>query len=151
MERDQRAAAAAVEAAAGEKGWGIGELATQADVDPGTVGDFLGARRWPQLKTRGALERALGWPAGSISRIAEGGQPPIVQPAPPPEPEPFDLAAEANRLTPRQQAAVLAVVRAMLDPGAPEPTDEPDLSQVQGLRLDETDPALRVVKNPDHR
>lgn len=81
MERDLRAAAAAVEAAAGEKGWNAADLASVAQVDPATVGDFLGARRWPQMKTRGALEKALGWPAGSIARIADGGAAPIVGPA----------------------------------------------------------------------
>lgn len=119
MERDQRAAAAAVEAAAGEKGWGIGELAAQADVDPGTVGDFLGGRRWPQIKTRGALERALGWPAGSIARIAHGDPPPVVGPATQdaePDRLPVGSGVDPELLTELAQAdpAAIEAVRAVL-------------------------------------
>ena len=48
-------------------------LARQTEVDPGTIGDFLGGTRWPKFKTQGRIEKALGWPSGTIVNIADGG------------------------------------------------------------------------------
>lgn len=127
MERDLQAAADAVAGAAGWRGWGIGELATKADVDPGTIGDFLGARRWPQLKTRSAIEKALGWPAGTIARVAAGARPPLEPIVPPTEtvgpasqdaePElPVGAGVDPELLTELAQAdpAAIEAVRAVL-------------------------------------
>lgn len=118
MERDLRAAAAAVEAAAGEKGWNVGNLAAAAEVDPATITDFLAARRWPRMATRGSIERALGWPAGSIARIAEGGAPPVVTPpAQDAEPQlPVGGGVDPELLTELAQAdpAAIEAVRAVL-------------------------------------
>lgn len=52
------------------------ELTRIAGVDTGTLGEFLSTKRWPGTATRGKVERALGWPAGTISGIAEGQAPP---------------------------------------------------------------------------
>lgn len=141
-QRDLQAAAAAVEAAAGEKGWTIKDLATAAGIDPATVTDFLSARRWPRMNTRGSLEKALGWPAGTIAQVAAGGAAPGLVDL---EAESADeLAAEARRLTDRQRAALLELVRAVVEadedaaePAAADQEEPPDLDQVEGLRLDE--------------
>jgi transcriptional regulator with XRE-family HTH domain len=82
MERDIRAAGAAVAAAAGERGWSQGQLAQRAGVDSGTLGDFMAGRRWPRNTTQFKIEQALGWRTGSIARIADGGDAPVVTPAP---------------------------------------------------------------------
>ena len=82
MERDVRAAGAAVAAAAGALGWSQTELATRAGVDPGTLGDFVAGARWPRQTTRGRIEKALQWRPGTIQQIADGAEPPeIVSPA----------------------------------------------------------------------
>lgn len=43
--------------------------------DPGTIGDFLNGKRWPKIGTQGKIEKALGWPAGSIRQIGNGATP----------------------------------------------------------------------------
>lgn len=45
------------------------ELARRADVDQGTVGDFIAGNRWPRSDTRAALEKALDWWPGLIDAI----------------------------------------------------------------------------------
>lgn len=47
-------------------------LVEKANADAGTIGDFLNGRRWPKIGTQGKIERALGWPAGSIRRMGNG-------------------------------------------------------------------------------
>lgn len=71
--------AAARRAVSGEmsrRGWNPGDLAREAGVDPGTVGDFLSGARWPKLRTFGRIEAALGWEPGSITAHADGAPPP---------------------------------------------------------------------------
>ena len=51
-------------------------LARQTKADPGTIGDFLNGNRWPKYGTQGRIEKALGWPAGTLTAIADGGQVP---------------------------------------------------------------------------
>jgi hypothetical protein len=46
---------------------------------------------------------------------------------------PFRLPSEADTLSPRQRSAVLAVVRAMLDPGAPNATTMTRSQQIEAL------------------
>lgn len=48
-------------------------LVEAARADPGTIGDFLNGQRWPKLGTQGRIEEALGWPAGTIRQIGNGG------------------------------------------------------------------------------
>lgn len=112
MDRDLRAAAAAVEAAAGAKGWNVKDLAAASDVDPATVTDFLAARRWPRMTTRAAIERALNWPGGSIAQIASGDAAPAASSsAQDMDPESLDLVAEVDELTREDREAIRAVVR----------------------------------------
>lgn len=51
-------------------------LAERAGVDPTTVNAFLKGRNWPQARTRAKLEVALGWPVGTLARVAMGEDPP---------------------------------------------------------------------------
>ncbi len=51
------------------------ELADRAGLDRKTIYHLESAERWPQVKTRGALEEALGWASGDLVRIGEGGEP----------------------------------------------------------------------------
>lgn len=84
MPRDELAAARAVEAAMGERGWDVADMVRGIGVDPGTLRDFLNGQRWPRTSTRGKIERALGWESGTIRAIAEGvGQAPGARPARP--------------------------------------------------------------------
>lgn len=145
MDRDLKAAAAAVEAAAGAKGWNVRDLAAAADVDPATVTDFLAARRWPRISTRGALERALGWQGGAIATIADGGVAPAASSSA--HERLVELAEELDRLTPKDQDAILAVVRQLAEARSGPPSG-PDDSRLQGLRLAETEP-LRAVTDQD--
>lgn len=49
-------------------------LAAKAGADLGTIGDFLNGHRWPKRSTQGRIEKALGWPAGSIHQIGQGDE-----------------------------------------------------------------------------
>lgn len=68
----------AVHAEMADRGWNPGRLAAESGADPGTIGDFLNGARWPKLPTQGKIERALGWPAGTLSAIVAGMDPPPV-------------------------------------------------------------------------
>lgn len=132
MERNPnaQAAAAAVEAAAGGKGWNISDLASAAGVDYGTVSDFIQGKRWAQTKTRAAIEKALDWPVGTIQSIARGGPVPSRAPGLPTLELPESLTREDRQAI---EAIVyqLAQARRWASPPAP------DLKRVQGLRIRE--------------
>ncbi|WP_248582560.1 hypothetical protein [Nocardioides sp. InS609-2] len=51
-------------------------LVRQTGSDPGTIGDFLNGNRWPKFKTQGRIEKALSWPAGTLTAIADGADAP---------------------------------------------------------------------------
>lgn len=68
----------AVKGEMGRRGWNIQQLIDESNLDRSTLGDFLEGKRWPQSRTLGAVEKALGWPAGSIADMIEGGPPPTV-------------------------------------------------------------------------
>lgn len=46
-----------------------------AGIDLGTVGSFLRGETWPKLGVQGKIEKALGWPSGSIRQIGNGAKP----------------------------------------------------------------------------
>ncbi|GAA4105903.1 MULTISPECIES: helix-turn-helix domain-containing protein [Actinomadura] len=50
-------------------------LAERAGVTVKTVYNLESAERWPQARTRAAIEEALEWRPGDLVRIAEGGEP----------------------------------------------------------------------------
>lgn len=47
-------------------------LIEEAGIDRGTVDDFLNGSRWVQTRTQGKIEKALGWPSGTIRQISKG-------------------------------------------------------------------------------
>jgi hypothetical protein len=54
-------------------------LVRQTKADPGTIGDFLNGNRWPKLGTQGRIEKAIGYPAGELTAIADGAEPPALK------------------------------------------------------------------------
>lgn len=76
--KDRHEASARVAAWLAARGRDKTWLALEAGLDAGTVGDFLNGSRWPQLRTQGAIERALGWQSGSIHQIGRGADPETV-------------------------------------------------------------------------
>jgi hypothetical protein len=86
-------------------------LVDMTGADPGTIGDFLNGHRWPKLGTQGKIEKALGWPPGSIRQIGLGYPPEqvgaVVSPA-------RDLAAEVrtSNLSPATREYILEVLKA---------------------------------------
>lgn len=115
--------------------YSIRDLAAKTGTGPTTVSDLLHGRKLSSERTMQAVADALRLPATTIREWAAAARG---------EEKPFELPAEANRLTRRQREAVRAIVSAMLDPGEGEPP-EPDLSKVQGMRLAEESQPLRVV------
>lgn len=65
-------AARAVENAIGSKRISIEQFAEGAQIDPGTLRDFINGIRQPQVRTIGAIEIGLGWEPGTIKAIARG-------------------------------------------------------------------------------
>jgi transcriptional regulator with XRE-family HTH domain len=57
------------------RGWTNAELAREAAVDAGTIGDFLGGSRWPKGVTRAKLATAFGWTPESLDIVERGGEP----------------------------------------------------------------------------
>ncbi|REE95309.1 helix-turn-helix domain-containing protein [Thermomonospora umbrina] len=51
------------------------QLAERAGVTVKTVYNLESGGRWPQARTRGAVESALGWQPGDLVRIGEGREP----------------------------------------------------------------------------
>ncbi|SEG11512.1 Helix-turn-helix [Thermomonospora echinospora] len=51
------------------------QLAERAGVTVKTVYNLESGGRWPQARTRGAIEGALRWRAGDLVRIGEGREP----------------------------------------------------------------------------
>ena len=80
MNREEARAAVrvAVTAEMASRGWNIADLRNAADIDPGTIGDFLDGSRWPQIRTLGKIEKALDWPAGTIAAMLAGAPAPTV-------------------------------------------------------------------------
>lgn len=75
-EEGRRRVRIAVSGEMGRRGWNIAQLHEATGLDKSTLGDFLSGQRWGQHKTLGAIEKALGWPPGTIARILEGEDPP---------------------------------------------------------------------------
>jgi len=70
--RDNQAAISAVQQAMSEQGMSAEALGNRARVSPNTIRNFLEGRSWPRIANLGAMEEALGWPAGRIEDIALG-------------------------------------------------------------------------------
>lgn len=57
------------------RGWTNAELAREAVVDAGTIGDFLAGTRWPKGVTKAKIAAALGWTRESLDIVERGGEP----------------------------------------------------------------------------
>jgi transcriptional regulator with XRE-family HTH domain len=79
MNQDRARVARYVIARRGEVGLTQQGLAGRAGVDIKTIYNLESGERWPQAKTRGALEAALSWYPGDLQRIAEGGEPVVYE------------------------------------------------------------------------
>ena len=55
-----------------DKDWSQAELARQASVNPGTIGDLFTGIRQPAPRTRRKIEQVLGWPEGTIAGLISG-------------------------------------------------------------------------------
>lgn len=88
--------------------YSIRDLAAKTGTGPTTVSDLLHGRKLSSERTMQAVADALRLPATTIREWAATARG---------EEKPFELPPEANRLTRRERDAILAVVRAMLDPG----------------------------------
>lgn len=74
---DRVRAGLAVAARMAERGLDQSSLARRAKLDRKTVGALLSGQRWPRMPTRARIERALGWPLGTIERRA-GDREPVI-------------------------------------------------------------------------
>ncbi|MDP9820430.1 hypothetical protein [Nocardioides massiliensis] len=96
-------------------------LVDATGADPGTISTFLNQERWPKLSTQGKIEKALGWPPGTIRQIGNGADVPpdlLTPPGEPAETTPVgagvdpELLAELAHASPDAIEAVRAVLRA---------------------------------------
>ncbi|WP_170180805.1 helix-turn-helix domain-containing protein [Actinomadura pelletieri] len=51
------------------------QVAERAGVTVKTIYNLESGERWPQARTRAAVEEALRWRLGDLARIGEGGEP----------------------------------------------------------------------------
>lgn len=81
--RDLARAAEYVAARRGELGLTQAALAEAGGIDVKTIYNLESATRWPQARNRDAIEKALGWQAGDLQRVASGYEPtpPLRKPA----------------------------------------------------------------------
>lgn len=84
--RDIARAAAYVAARRGELRLTQIAFAKASGIDVKTVYNLESASRWPQARNRTAIESGLGWQAGDLQHVAEGGEPtpPLRRPGSPP-------------------------------------------------------------------
>jgi transcriptional regulator with XRE-family HTH domain len=119
--------------------YSLRDLATRAGLGTSTVSDLIYGRKLTSERTMQAVSDTLRLPVPTIREWAATARGEV---------GPYRPPAVANRLSERQRRALDELIRSMVAPVEPEPTPpEPDLSKVQGLRLAETDPTLRVVQN----
>lgn len=73
---DQRRASRGVSAWLAHHERNIAWLIRKTKADAGTIGDFLNGNRWPKFQNQGRIEKAIGWPAGTLTAIADGAEVP---------------------------------------------------------------------------
>jgi transcriptional regulator with XRE-family HTH domain len=104
-----RAAAAEYAAqAAARAGLSAAAVAQRANVDPGTVRDFLAGERWPWTSSRARIEKALDLKPGVLELIANGVQLD-------PDADPVEEAIKASELTRGNQHKLIGVYFDMLE------------------------------------
>jgi transcriptional regulator with XRE-family HTH domain len=74
-ELDRHRVAKYVAARRGALGLTQEQLAERAGVTVKTIYNLESGERWPQARTRSAIELALAWRPGELVRIAEGAEP----------------------------------------------------------------------------
>lgn len=77
-DQGRAAARAAVHAHMADREVTTAQFARIAGIDPATLTDFLEGDRWPKAPTQGRIEKAIGWPPGTIRAISEGSPVPTV-------------------------------------------------------------------------
>jgi hypothetical protein len=98
--------------------------------EPDTIKAFADATRTPLPLVLLAAASTIGLPVTNTPGLAAM------------------LPPGTDNLTSKDVDAILGIIRALIDArqqGSPPP--EPDLAEVQGIRLDETSPNLRVVES----
>ncbi|MDL4774951.1 MULTISPECIES: helix-turn-helix domain-containing protein [Thermomonosporaceae] len=81
-ELDRERIAKYVVARRGSLGLTQEQLAERAGVTVKTIYNLEAGERWPQARTRSAIEDALQWRPGDLVRIGEGGEPAGASPRP---------------------------------------------------------------------
>lgn len=109
--------------------YSIRDLARKANLGTSTVSKLIYGRSSTSERTMQAVADSLRVEVPTIREWASAARG---------EAGPFSLPPEANRLSRRQRAAVIEVVRAMLEPVEPP---RPDLSTAEGFRLADPSPA----------
>lgn len=74
-EEGRRRARLAVKTELSRRGWNVQDLTNATGVNRSTLGDFLNGERWPQVRTLSAIEKTLGWAAGTFALILDGEEP----------------------------------------------------------------------------
>lgn len=92
------------------RGWGVETLAQAGGVDPGTVRDFIYGTRWPQQRSRLAIEKALEISPGGLELIAKGLDDPVG-----PDADPVKRAIFASRLTLSNAHRLVGIYYGMLE------------------------------------
>lgn len=117
---EQRTREAALRAMS-TQGYSAAALAREAGLDPGTVGDFLAGKRWPRREKLAAIERALMFADGTLSRMAEGA---------PGEARPI-MVERRGRLTPEDAEAMAVDIAYRMHPGLRRFTDADLIRELQ--------------------
>jgi len=76
MEEHRDAAREAVRTELARRKWEPAQLAREAELDSGTVSDFLNGKRWPRTGNLAKIDEALGWPAGTLDTTNRTGRAP---------------------------------------------------------------------------
>lgn len=110
---EQRRASQAVAAWLAANGRGEAWLAREASADPATISTFLSGERWPKITTQGRIEKAIGWPHGTIHQIRYGGDVPVI---PDPNQAPVQyVAAPGKKVEGDDESVVLQAIREVQD------------------------------------
>lgn len=112
--------------------YSLRDLSGKTGIGTSTVSDLIHGRKLTSERTMQVVADTLRLPVTTIREWAATARG---------EEKPFELPPEANQLNRKQRAAILTIVRAMVDPGE-EPAAQPpapDLSRVEGLRLAEVE------------
>ena len=126
----QRRASDAVAAQLASWEWNNSRLVAATGVDSGTIGDFLNGKRWPKIGTQGKIEKAMGWPGGTLRQVAAGQDPPPISQEPPGSSPPDPSTPERVDLSAASDADLVNELRRRLGGAPPSSPDGRGLSDV---------------------